>query len=817
MTINYTTLLGLAKPVTGTETGQWGDVVNNEITSLLEDAVANAATFSVTSGNVTLSTTNGTSNQARMSTLIITGTPGTTRSVIAPSQSKIYVVINQSDSSVVIKGAATTGITVASGQTAQVAWNGSDFVEVGNYVNGNFVVNGNLTVNGTSTLKGAVAVGVAGITRSPVSFYPSNASTWFHMRNNNGGGLEFSNGSTPGDGVSFVLGAAGNTSTISTNLAFNADNTYDIGGNGANRPRSLFVGSSINGPYGNFSNGVRVANAFDTGSADNIWWEIGTWAPSNFSNEIELTVYGGVSFTDGLPIANKTIILIRVTNSGAWNAAWRSEGIQGSSGVVAVATNASTGKVYVKLRTFFQKQLGVVAADTDTWTTGWVSTSSTSQPASSTLASAVWQFANGLIAFDYNNQAVSIGTNTINTSRKLYVYGGDTLIERANANVAVGVYSNGGSGRAYFMVSTTQGNWILYDDAASAGRMTLDPSGNVSFGVGNPDTALNLRGTGAFRITNTSNSKYVDLYMDTGTGFAGYATGGAYSHRFLINGQTRVTFNEKSGSNSDNYFYGYDSNARVFIASGTNNYQSSLTLTANNAVGSSYNYIASFTNGDSVEQWYIGGAGYNNQLWFNVSGTNAIRIDSSQRTGFGNVSPASYSVNGSVPRVAIAGNLQVTGATQTYLLQIGFGTQDSGGNATFYVKLGRWNTANNGYICHIRAYYHVGFNANNGQNGIADIFFKTANGASYQAGSSGNFYGDGQFFRLGPTGLQGVRVIQIDQNTYDIYMIIGNYSFGSFYTVDVTGGTSWTESGAGSATPPSGNYIDLTSNVITYT
>ena len=53
MTINYTTLLGLAKPVTGTETGQWGDVVNNEITSLLEDAVANAATFSVTSGNVT--------------------------------------------------------------------------------------------------------------------------------------------------------------------------------------------------------------------------------------------------------------------------------------------------------------------------------------------------------------------------------------------------------------------------------------------------------------------------------------------------------------------------------------------------------------------------------------------------------------------------------------------------------------------------------------------------------------------------------------------------------------------------------------------
>ena len=157
MTISYTALLGLAQPVTGTETGQWGTVVNDEITALLEDAVANAASISVTAGNVTLSTTNGSSNQARMSTLIITGTPGTTRNVVAPSQAKIYVVINQSDGAVVIKGAATSGVTIGAGQTAQVAWNGSDFVEIGNYVHGNFVVNGNLSVNGDSTLGNAGA------------------------------------------------------------------------------------------------------------------------------------------------------------------------------------------------------------------------------------------------------------------------------------------------------------------------------------------------------------------------------------------------------------------------------------------------------------------------------------------------------------------------------------------------------------------------------------------------------------------------------------------------------------------------------------
>lgn len=157
MTINYTTLLGLAKPVTGTEAGTWGDTVNDAITSLIEDAVANAATISVTGGDVTLTTTNGASNQARMSTLILTGTPGVTRNIIAPSQSKIYVVINQSNSSVVIKGAATGGVTVATGQTAHVAWNGTDFVEIGNYVNGNFTVNGALSVNGNVTLGNATS------------------------------------------------------------------------------------------------------------------------------------------------------------------------------------------------------------------------------------------------------------------------------------------------------------------------------------------------------------------------------------------------------------------------------------------------------------------------------------------------------------------------------------------------------------------------------------------------------------------------------------------------------------------------------------
>lgn len=130
MTVNYTTLLGLAKPVTGTEAGDWGEIVNDEITELLEDAVAATATLDVTSGNVTLTDTQGQSDQARCAIIRVTGTPGTTRNVVAPNRSKTYVVVNGSNGSVVVKASATTGATIAAGVNAVVVWNGSDYAVV---------------------------------------------------------------------------------------------------------------------------------------------------------------------------------------------------------------------------------------------------------------------------------------------------------------------------------------------------------------------------------------------------------------------------------------------------------------------------------------------------------------------------------------------------------------------------------------------------------------------------------------------------------------------------------------------------------------
>lgn len=129
---NFTPLLGLALPTTGDLSGTWGTVVNNSITELLDSAVAGTTTLSADT-DVTLSTTNGATNQARNAVILWTASGTTTRYITAPAQSKAYIVVNQTGGtqSIVIRGAGpTTGVTVTAGNKALVAWNGSDFVKI---------------------------------------------------------------------------------------------------------------------------------------------------------------------------------------------------------------------------------------------------------------------------------------------------------------------------------------------------------------------------------------------------------------------------------------------------------------------------------------------------------------------------------------------------------------------------------------------------------------------------------------------------------------------------------------------------------------
>ena len=157
MATSYTSLLGLALPVTGELSGTWGDTVNNAITSLLDTAVAGTTTLSADS-DVTLTTTTGVANQARQAILLCSGARTAIRTITAPAQSKIYTVINATTGgySVKVVGAGpTAGVTIVAGESAVIAWNGSDFIKISN--TGGSASFTNVTVSGTTTLSGLTA------------------------------------------------------------------------------------------------------------------------------------------------------------------------------------------------------------------------------------------------------------------------------------------------------------------------------------------------------------------------------------------------------------------------------------------------------------------------------------------------------------------------------------------------------------------------------------------------------------------------------------------------------------------------------------
>jgi len=158
MATQYSTLLKLALPTQGELSGSWGDVVNNNITSMVEEAVAGFKTINTWSGNsATLSTADGTTAEARAAILNLTDT-GTSLSgaatVICPALTKIFIVKNGTAQTVTIKTASGTGIAITSGSTGHVYCDGTNVVESQNYVAGNFGVGGNLTVTGTTTFNG---------------------------------------------------------------------------------------------------------------------------------------------------------------------------------------------------------------------------------------------------------------------------------------------------------------------------------------------------------------------------------------------------------------------------------------------------------------------------------------------------------------------------------------------------------------------------------------------------------------------------------------------------------------------------------------
>ena len=166
MTTQYTPILKLALPVEGELDGAWGDVVNDNITSMIEQAVAGRVVVNTWSSNShTLTTANGTTAEARCAMLSLTDS-GTQLSaagtVICPALSKIYIVQNAAGQIITVKTASGSGIAIPSGATSFVFCDGTNVLEcltniVALTTTGNITVGGTISGNGSglTTLNGS--------------------------------------------------------------------------------------------------------------------------------------------------------------------------------------------------------------------------------------------------------------------------------------------------------------------------------------------------------------------------------------------------------------------------------------------------------------------------------------------------------------------------------------------------------------------------------------------------------------------------------------------------------------------------------------
>jgi len=190
MATGYSTNLELALPVQGDLSGTWGDTVNKGITEYLDIAIAGSQIISGSQTAVTLTNTNGDASNtniaqagsgatgtAQYQILRCTGNPASLLTItifdsLTAGYSKTFIIINATSTSQSVKivgSGPTTGITVASGDKALVAWNGSDFVRVGASAGGSdtqvqFNSSGNLAGSANMTFNGTIltAAGLSG-------------------------------------------------------------------------------------------------------------------------------------------------------------------------------------------------------------------------------------------------------------------------------------------------------------------------------------------------------------------------------------------------------------------------------------------------------------------------------------------------------------------------------------------------------------------------------------------------------------------------------------------------------------------------------
>jgi hypothetical protein len=246
----YSNSLGLILQNAGENANSWGNFVNINFQTLLEQAIVGQVTITMANADKVLSSTDGAANEARNAVLIINGSQNATYSVIVPAKPKIYIITNNLPSPQIayfkVSGSSIQ-FQVANGSTVMAYCTGSTVAQAFFPLNSNSI-SGNLTVDGnvTSTKIYYNSQAVSGINVASPGVV-TLATTTSGLVNNTP--IFF----TLASGATLPTGLSANTVYYVTNIAVGASTTFNL--------TSSIGGSAIN-TTGSASTGTVTLNSY---------------------------------------------------------------------------------------------------------------------------------------------------------------------------------------------------------------------------------------------------------------------------------------------------------------------------------------------------------------------------------------------------------------------------------------------------------------------------------------------------------------------------------------------------------------------------
>ena len=238
MASTYSTSLKLELIGQGEQSGTWGLTTNNNLGTLVEQAITGVQTISMSNATYTLSSYDGAIDEARNAVLVMTGTNLAPQNLVAPSVEKVYIVKNLTGNTINIKTSTGNAIAISNSTVAQVYCDGTDFYSAAPTINsltGNFAATGTITSGGAMTSGGTLTAPTLSITGtgSTGSNFSVGGTTYT-------GALVCSGASS--SGASTVTGNQTVTGTA-TSGAMVTSSIYDYGSATING--NLVVGGSI--------------------------------------------------------------------------------------------------------------------------------------------------------------------------------------------------------------------------------------------------------------------------------------------------------------------------------------------------------------------------------------------------------------------------------------------------------------------------------------------------------------------------------------------------------------------------------------------